>query len=930
MLGQSVCMSDGTGLYTPKTNADLPLLSSWLQTVKPNVMVLLGKINGTWNVMFIEELLVKPKFSFVFLFPGYRKYKIDGQNEYLSPFSGSKLSEADFTQSIGNLLKANQDGESCFKFGVSHGETEYKVKSMPCYQTLDTRQPHHHKQVHVLCQYTECQTTDSKICKFPFRYKGRLYDTCITIDSDQPWCSLKTDINKNHIEGDENIGKCQPNCNVKNCPVGFADHNGNCFHLSPRAYHGRNEYFEHGKEICEEKGARLYQPRDYDSFEDFISLETEFLASRHFKYERRPTFISIGAETIKSGNKTEIYYVDGSRAYMIEHKFKEEFGEINSEQDRSCVMLDEEAKLSNQQCWSMIHYTSVGYICEAKNLSTIHGPDTGSSCQFPFKIQGQDEWLSSCATNTTYGVAWCPTKVDSSGMPMQDQWGYCLDERQIAYKGDGSGEVCINPFVYERIWYDKCFHDTEEGVAEGEDLWCPTEVSEERVFDEDTNEKGFCTKYMKPEDTGCNANYQMVNRKCIRVSAYAETYSEASNMCKNEGAHLLPLYNSLILPPILDHIDELNATKSYFQKLSSTKFWIGASAIDFTWRWEANGKNTSAYSNWAAADKGCSGGFCTSNYGMTIDQVEDYKWVAKDKLSKYPYICESKCLGGYIWYPTIKKCLKKIDEGESFPSALHSCSANNARLAEFRSCEEIEALGKDIRIISEDKPLGNFWVGMFSGDFANYIPQRVTESMKTEKKMITSFGLSGLSNCGSIINIDFSKETMGTLKFEDKTPKLEFLEIVTPDDGSITKGYLCEEEEEWSCPTGYLLFQEECYGLHEDAKTYTEALMKCNSDGGHLVRQPTKLHNLFISTILADNDIVLDVWTGYRKNIFEDKEDLFFTTTEFYEADFIASDLEGKKKAQMKIHQFILAIIMTNPSFFSNSIFSTMIFILTQ
>ena len=44
-------MSDGTGLYTPKTNADLPLLSSWLQTVKPNVMVLLGKINGTWNVM---------------------------------------------------------------------------------------------------------------------------------------------------------------------------------------------------------------------------------------------------------------------------------------------------------------------------------------------------------------------------------------------------------------------------------------------------------------------------------------------------------------------------------------------------------------------------------------------------------------------------------------------------------------------------------------------------------------------------------------------------------------------------------------------------------------------------------------------------------------------------------------------------------------
>ena len=39
-----------------------------------------------------------------------------------------------------------------------------------------------------MCQYTECPTKNALDCLFPFRYKGRLYDTCITLDSDEPWC----------------------------------------------------------------------------------------------------------------------------------------------------------------------------------------------------------------------------------------------------------------------------------------------------------------------------------------------------------------------------------------------------------------------------------------------------------------------------------------------------------------------------------------------------------------------------------------------------------------------------------------------------------------------------------------------------------------------------------------------------------------------
>ena len=58
-----------------------------------------------------------------------------------------------------------------------------------------------------ICEYTECGTANGKFCEFPFRYKGRLYDTCITMDDkgSEPgdaWCSTSVDPEtRNHIPG---------------------------------------------------------------------------------------------------------------------------------------------------------------------------------------------------------------------------------------------------------------------------------------------------------------------------------------------------------------------------------------------------------------------------------------------------------------------------------------------------------------------------------------------------------------------------------------------------------------------------------------------------------------------------------------------------------------------------------------------------------
>ena len=61
-----------------------------------------------------------------------------------------------------------------------------------------------------ICEYTECSTVGGKFCEFPFRYKGRLYDTCISVDekgseSGDAWCSTSVDlITRDHIPGEVN------------------------------------------------------------------------------------------------------------------------------------------------------------------------------------------------------------------------------------------------------------------------------------------------------------------------------------------------------------------------------------------------------------------------------------------------------------------------------------------------------------------------------------------------------------------------------------------------------------------------------------------------------------------------------------------------------------------------------------------------------
>ena len=71
-----------------------------------------------------------------------------------------------------------------------------------------------------LCQYMACTSVTGVPCVFPFKYKGRTYNTCVRLErSEEPWCSTLTDTLGDHVPGTE--ATCPEHCLWTNCPVGF-------------------------------------------------------------------------------------------------------------------------------------------------------------------------------------------------------------------------------------------------------------------------------------------------------------------------------------------------------------------------------------------------------------------------------------------------------------------------------------------------------------------------------------------------------------------------------------------------------------------------------------------------------------------------------------------------------------------------------------
>ncbi len=153
------------------------------------------------------------------------------------------------------------------------------------------------------------------------------------------------------------------------------------------------------------------------------------------------------------------------------------------------------------------------------------------------------------------------------------------------------------------------------------------------------------------------------------------------------------------------------------------RFWAGATyvASEANWAWENSRENfdgsfvTSTnnisivitrsffldFTAWESSIEniGCpNGGVCTTNQSLLLRADAAYVWNAGSKNEPLPYICVSKCIKGYLWHPTIQRCLKVVhDENPvSIGTAAVSCAAEGAKLATVDDCGQLHDLARDI------------------------------------------------------------------------------------------------------------------------------------------------------------------------------------------------------------------------------------------
>ena len=232
-----------------------------------------------------------------------------------------------------------------------------------------------------LCHYKVCRTVDKNNCFFPFRYQGRMYDTCITLGNggEGPWCPTLLDEDKNAIEGHR--GVCGEDCDVNDCPVGFYRNymDYTCHYVSPNHDGLAVPDVATAREKCRLMGSTLYEPRTRHGMTMILGAE--------MKSDEALQDFAIGMRVDAEGEVA--YTSDGSRVTpeILAAMDFESGHPVKDKEDQRCIVISDR-KLKSAKC---DNYTvndpnaggkRLGYICGARPLETV---DRRAGCHFPFR-----------------------------------------------------------------------------------------------------------------------------------------------------------------------------------------------------------------------------------------------------------------------------------------------------------------------------------------------------------------------------------------------------------------------------------------------------------------------------------------------------------------------------------------------------------------
>ena len=264
------------------------------------------------------------------------------------------------------------------------------------------------------------------------------------------------------------------------------------------------------------------------------------------------------------------------------------------------------------------------------------------------------------------------------------------------------------------------------------------------------------------------------------------------------------------------------------------------------------------------------------------------QWSPTNKGLDFPYICQSNCPVGYVWRISSRKCVKAVRGSlskASYGKAEVECAKDNARLFSISRCDQFSGIQDDL-FSKFPFTTEKYWMGFYAGQFNSYFDQkRITNGEKTAfkadgTKTVTHSG--DLTNCSlnpySIPMIDAAgnpttatNDPLGyhsVLVFTgQKQAKLQIVPHTTGKQTWSDESYLCEKENEWTCPDGYILYQEQCYKAFTEEVTFAEAERVCIiEEKGKLLEMQTNIHQSFIDQWVTLEALNLpQYWVGQRR-----------------------------------------------------------------
>ncbi|CAL4096357.1 unnamed protein product, partial [Meganyctiphanes norvegica] len=101
---------------------------------------------------------------------------------------------------VGNKWKYCQDSKPCI-FPFTNNGNIYKSCREAGWCSTKTDGNHKHVAKYwKLCVKDLRSSKQERGCVFPFRYNDLVFNSCTTLDANDPWCSTETDSRDNHVE----------------------------------------------------------------------------------------------------------------------------------------------------------------------------------------------------------------------------------------------------------------------------------------------------------------------------------------------------------------------------------------------------------------------------------------------------------------------------------------------------------------------------------------------------------------------------------------------------------------------------------------------------------------------------------------------------------------------------------------------------------